>query len=280
MPNGLAITYLGWSGFRIDLATGPVFVDPPAQADIAPGEQPLVLLSHGHPEHLSGIRGHIQRNGPQADAIVLASQAVCDHLIKSSPSSAMTFMPVRPGDCFGLAADLSIRVFEWTHLPLLPGGFARNIRHAAQLASRPGLAMKIALAGLSGPTAGPMIGFRINFGRRQVIAYGEGLHRFCDPEDAGGSPKLVVALAGVEPGDEAAMPDLLRACGAGRAILFEPHAKWRDAFGMPRVDLTALCDRLGAIGIDARVLVPKSRFVLDPDAEPSGGKEVQDCIPG
>lgn len=263
MSHELAITYLGWSGFRVDTETGPIFVDPPAQADIPSGRRAFVLLSHGHPEHLAGIRAHIERAGSAADVVVLASPALCDHLFKTSRRSALTFMPVRPGDAFELGVNLSVRIFEWTHLPLLPSGFAAKVRHVVQLASKPALALRIAWAGLTGPAAGPMLGFGINLGRWQIVAYGEGLHRFCEPEAIGETPQRTVALVGVEPGDEDVMPGLLRSCGAGCALLYEPHAKWRDAFGMAHVDLAALRDRIDVIGIAAQVSTPQGRFVLD-----------------
>lgn len=254
-----AITYLGWSGFRIDTGSGPIFVDPPHQAEFPPQGPCFVLLTHGHPEHLSGIRAYLRSAGA-AEAMVLASRALCGNLRRAAPARAVTFMPIGPGDVLALADGLGIDIFEWAHLPLLPGGFAANAGHMARLALRPGLAFRIAWAGLSGPAAGPMLGFRVKLGDWQVLACGEGLHRFCDSRAFGGLPRHNLVLVGVEPGDEAVMPDLLRTIGAGTALLYEPHAKWRDAFGMARVDLPALRERIEAAGTDARILVPNVRI--------------------
>jgi hypothetical protein len=173
------------------------------------------------------------------------------------------FLPILPGDAFGLRAGAHVSVFEWKHLPLLPGGVVPNIAHVIRLASKPMLALRIALAGLLGPAPGPMMGFQIDVCGWRILAYGEGLHRYCIPGGIGETPQRTVALVGVEPGDELVIPDLLNVCRVGTALLYEPHANWRRAFGMSRVDLAALRDRITAAGINAEILVVQRRVLLE-----------------
>lgn len=254
--DALSITYLGWSTFRIGLVDGrPLFLDPHARCEL-PIESPIVVLvSHGHPEHLAGLRAYLERPQGRSGALVLASSGICRHLAGLTEGLGVEFRPVAPGEALQLD-EFEVGVFEWAHLPLLPPGIGPGFRHVWQLLSRPGLALRIAKAGLAGPRPGPMLGFRISIGSWQVLAHGEGLHRFCRPEPGTVQPDHMICLAGIEPGDEAAMPHLLSATLAGSVLLFEPHAKWRHAFGMPRVDLADVRRRLEPFGIAGRVAIP------------------------
>ncbi|RIK94047.1 MAG: hypothetical protein DCC73_05605 [Proteobacteria bacterium] len=254
MSGEMKITYLDWSGFRIDRQDrAAIFLDPPAKAAL-PGDRPLLIfLSHGHPEHLAGTRNYLSQMGSKAVATIIASGSVCRHLAGHTQASGVTFKPVRPGDQVRFSDDVSVNVFRWKHLPLLPPGVMPSVRHIAHLLSNLSLAAKIAWAGAQGPRAEPMLGFHLHLGGWEVLAYGEGLHHKCDHVVKGRGALGTVALAGVEPGDEAAMAALIRASAASETMLYEPHAKWRDAFGMPRVDLGALQADLRAQGIAARI---------------------------
>jgi len=253
VPGGLAVTYLGWSGFRIERAPHRVFVDPPEGTPFPADGHLTILLSHGHPEHVGGTRALVGQAERRVRITIAASPAICRHLARVS-GRGVSFLPTRPGARLRLDEGLEVRVFEWTHLPLLPGGLKANLAHIRHLLSRPDLAWRIARAGLAGPPAGPMLGFGITLGDRSLLAWGEGLHRFAAPWADPMPPAIV--LAAVEPGDEAAIPGLLRACGADAALLFEPHARWRDAFGMERADLEGLRARLERDGTRAVVVQP------------------------
>lgn len=257
MADGLKITYLDWSGFRIERqGQAIIFLDPPAKA-VLPGDRPLLIfLSHGHPEHLAGTRTYLERMGTDARATIIASAAVCRYLSRHTQASGVVFKPVRPGERLDLGEGCGVDVFRWRHLPLLPPGLMPSVRHVAHLLSNLNLAAKIAWAGVTGPRAEPMLGFHLCLGGWEVLAYGEGLHRKCDNTVEGRGALGTVALAGVEPGDEAAMAKLIRASAASDTILYQPHAKWRDAFGMPHVDLGALQAALGAQGVTARIAAP------------------------
>lgn len=257
MTEAMQITYLDWSGFRIARPDKSLIIlDPPAKANL-PDDQPLLIfLSHGHPEHLGGTRNYLLRAGAKAQATIIASAAVCRYLSRFVKGDGVVFKPVRPGDQVRLSDDARVDVFRWRHLPLLPPGLMPSVRHIAHLLSNLSLAAKIAWAGLKGPRPKPMLGFHLFLGGWEVLAYGEGLHRHCREIVTGRGALGTVMLAGVEPGDESAMAALIRASAASETILYEPHAKWRDAFGMPHVDLGALQSALTAQGIAARIVAP------------------------
>jgi hypothetical protein len=262
--GGVGLDYLGWSGFRLAApGGGTILLDPPAGAAIG-GSAPLtLLLTHGHPEHVAGSLDYLRWDGDGTSATVLASPAVCRHLERRARRRGVAFRPVRPGERVRLGGGDSVDVFGWRHLPLLPPGLSAKVGHVARLASRPGLAARIALAGVAGPPAGEMLGFRLDLGGQLVVAYGEGLHRRCPAAEAAmhccrpsGALLLLVLLA-VEPEDQECLPELLLAAGAGTAVLYEPHARWRAAFGMPRADLPGLRRALEAVGIRATIAEPE-----------------------
>lgn len=265
---GVSLEYLGWSGFRIAGPDGEsIFLDPPPEAAIAGDGDLSILLSHGHPEHVGGSLSFLDRDDDGPPAVVVASPSVCRCLTKRTRRANVTFRPVRPGDRVNMGARQTVDVFRWRHLPLLPPGGGAALRHLACLASRPGLAARIVLAGLAGPGVGDMLGFRLGLGGQSIVAYGEGLHRRCPRAEAAaqcrGSPATLL-LAAVEPEDEGMLPDLIDATAARRAVLFEPHAGWRDAFGMKRADLSALKRALEARGISAVVAEPGARLQAGP----------------
>ena len=258
---GVSLEYLGWSGFRFaGPGGGPIFLDPPLGATIGGEGGISILLSHGHPEHVAGCRSFLERGGDGPPTTVVASPSVCRYLTKRTRRANVTFRPVLPDDQVTLGVRQAVEVFRWRHLPLLPPGASAALRHMAGLASRPRLAARIVLAGLAGPGAGDMLGFRLRLGEPLIVAYGEGLHRRCPSADAAaqcqGSPRTLLLVA-VEPEDEGVLPDLIHATSVGRAVLFEPHAEWRDAFGMRRADLPTLKQALEARDICAIIAEPE-----------------------
>jgi len=250
------LSYLGWSGFRLDLPGEAVlYIDPPAGTLRAHPAPACVLLTHGHPEHVDGTRELLAGTRGGTPLTVTASATVCRFLARRYAGAGARLRPVRAGERLELTAGVHARVFGWRHLPLLPPGLGAGMQHVRQLARRPGRALRIVARALAGPLPGAMLGFDLEVAGTRIIAWGEGLHRRCSAAEVaavtGAQPGGVV-LAGVEPGDEQAVGTLLRAAAAHTAVLYEPHALWREAFGMPRAALESLQRTLDAAGIEAR----------------------------
>ncbi len=248
------VTYLGWSGFRIDRPDGSLLlIDPPTGVSI-PADRPLLLLiTHGHPEHLGGVRALLADASP-TPMTICASADIVRYLSRRSQRPCVTFMNARADERLKLANGVKVEIFCWKHLPLLPpGGVISAAAHLSALASRPLLAARIVRAGIAGPRPDPMLGFRIITGDMRILAYGEGLHRLCPPAEATRNAQGCengTLLAAVEPEDADFLPDLICATNSGRVFLYEPHARWRDAFGMPRADLKALAAVVRQRGIE------------------------------
>lgn len=253
---GIAVDYLGWSGFRIAGRDALVLLDPPNEDAIPREREAAVLISHGHPEHVGALRSHLETNTSGAPLTIVASAAICRHLAKRTKRPGVRFVAVGPGDALAPAWSVGARVFGWRHFPLFPPGAKARARHIKRLISRCDLAAKIAWAGLTGPRASPMLGFDLEIEGARLIAYGEGLHRRTRAPavaEACGAGKAALLLLAVEPEDADALPFLVKATRAESALLFEPHAPWRDAFGMERADLAAVKRAIEAIGIPARI---------------------------
>jgi len=253
MRDSGAVRYLGWSGFRIE-APGPrvVLIDPPGAVSLSAHGPVHILLTHGHPEHVAGARRIIETPGHGPEIQVLASAALCRYLSRRCRRAAVSFEPLAPGDRQVLGESLTLEVFDWRHLPLLPPGAGPALRHLARLLGHPRKALRIITSALGGPLPGPMLGFDLDMGSHRVIAYGEGLHRRCRVADVAvrcrGKPADLL-LAGIEPEDQQVVAGLISATGVGDVILYEPHSEWRRAFGMARADLTAIERELSAAGI-------------------------------
>ena len=257
----VSLRHLGWSGLRIERPAGPVlFIDPPA-ATMADDRPALVLLTHGHPEHVAGTVARLATAVDGQHTVIGASAVVCAHLARRYRGVNATFKPLRPGDRLVLGDGIEVAVFGWRHLPLLPSGIGPALQHVRRLLSRPTLCARIIAAGIRGPRAGPMLGFRLGIGGQRLLVYGEGLHRRSAAAELAaqcrGSEDGTLLVA-VEPEDQEFLPALIAASGLRHALLYEPHAHWRDAFGMPRADLALLATALAARGIEAEVLTVRT----------------------
>ena len=233
-----------------------MLIDPPAGV-LLPADRPLfILITHGHPEHLGGVRALLAGASP-ATITICASPAINRSLSRRTGRRSVTFVDAHAGERVTLADGVEVEIFLWKHLPLLPpGGVVSAIAHLLALASRPLLAARIVRAGIAGPRPDPMLGFRIIIGEKRILAYGEGLHRLCTPPEAARAARGCegqTLLAAVEPEDAEHLPDLICAAKPGRVLLYEPHARWRDAFRMPRADLNALARVLRQRGVEAAI---------------------------
>ncbi len=251
---GAALTYLGWSGFALAFADTPMlFIDPPDALEI-PGDRDICLLiTHGHPEHVSGALGYLRDQDRSGAATVVAPPGLCRYLERRSRHTRDRFHACEPGMSLTVGG-VTVDGFRCHHMPLLPPEKGAARAHLARLAGNPRLAVGIAVDVLRGPPAGPLLGFRLGHADSpKILFFGEGLHRGIDrgsiAEIAASHPADVL-IAAVEPEDMAVLPDMMLAAGAPAVVPYEAHRPWRDGFGMPRADLDALSSTLAGRGLE------------------------------
>lgn len=273
----IALTWLGWSGFRITGAGGTqLFIDPPKAADIPQDRDVQILLTHGHPEHVAGTIRYLARDSRRARATVLASPRLSRVLARRPKAPGDRLLGCRPGQTLAIGG-VGVDVFEWRHMTLLPSGLRPALVRLCQLARRPGLALRIAARAARIPRPGPMLGFRLTLGHgRRLMFFGEGLHRKTDAEAVTRVVRRLPAEIGiiaVEPEDMDVLAALIARLRLRAAVLYEAHGPWRDAFHMPRADLDALRLALGGAGMTGIKAVPGERRdlpALMPTASASG----------
>lgn len=246
------LSWLGWSGFRITAPDGAeLYVDPPGGSHFAPERAAHILITHGHPEHVQGTLDLVRDPERHAAVVVAAGAGVCRYLRTRARPESDRFLVCVPQGRFDLGG-FDIDVFSWRHMPLLPPGWDAKLRHLRALASRPGLALRVLLAGLRGPWPFPMLGFRIaRPGCPRMLVYGEGLHRHAGAQAVAQVGRLLPAellLAAVEPEDVDELPDLVAHVGTPEVALYQAHQPWREAFGMPLADLDELAAVLALAG--------------------------------
>lgn len=245
---GPEITYLGWSGFHMPgPGSSAVYVDPP-KGTVFQDVPTIVFITHGHPEHLGGVLDLVKTQHPNSLTIV-GSKVVCAYLKRQCTCSRVHFEQVTAGSFFASGTGVRAEIFTWRHMPLLPPGVTPACRHVWRLLRGWRKALGIIRMMLAGPRrAGDMLGFVLSVeDNMPVIVYGEGLHRrtrLGEVRAVAGALERACLLVAVEPEDVAALPWLLRACTARFILLYEPHGNWRDDFGMPRADLSALAKEL------------------------------------
>ncbi|WP_286830616.1 MULTISPECIES: hypothetical protein [Kordiimonas] len=261
------VDYLGWSGFHL-YGTGlpSIFIDPPKGTQFPDRGDILILITHGHPEHLGGTIDLLNRPCRSGNITLVASTWLCRYFRRHYPKANLTLHQATEGEQISLPGDISLSVFGWTHMPLLPPGLAPAVRHLGKLIRKAPTAWRIVRMMMKGPKwAGPMLGYRIEYrGAIFVVAYGEGLHRRCAPEAVArhcAGARQASLLAAVEPEDENMLPCLLRSAGIGHVILYAPHSDWRTAFGLPQADLPRLKKALESeelpVDIAAQAYIPQ-----------------------
>ncbi len=262
----IELSYLGWSGFRLTWPDGPqVVLDPPDATSLRPDQETWLLLSHGHPEHVAGAISHLGNEARTAPVTLVASAPVCRHFERRYGRANDRFLPCQPGQAVSLPG-LSIDVFSWSHMRLIPPGFKAALQHVCQVASSPGLAFRIIRKSFWGPKAGAMLGFRlVPEGGPRILWYSEGLHRLTGADQArrtGQQLESEVLLFAIEPEDLHMITELLDAVGSPVVIPYEPHRRWREGFGMEVVDLVQLVEELQGHGLRAPLLAPGESLSL------------------
>jgi len=258
-PCPYAIDYLGWSGFHLHGPGVPsIFIDPPKGTRFPDSGDVFILLTHGHPEHLGGTIDVLNRPHRGGNVTLVASAWLCRYFKRQHPTRGVTLCPARKGEHISLPGDVSISVFSWTHMPLLPPGLGASARHLWKLTRKASTAWQIVRMMMRGPKwAGPMLGYKVEYkGKAVAVAYGEGLHRRCDPGAVAwhcANARRASLLVAVEPEDEDMMPRLLRYAGIGHAVLYAPHKDWRTAFDLPHADLSRLKAVLELTGLSTDI---------------------------
>lgn len=259
------IDYLGWSGFHIhhprQKRNGPshIYIDPPKGTKFSTEEEGIIFITHGHPEHLVGAMEYLTDITVKSSTVIVASQQVCQYLEQINQRTNVAFIIAHPGQRLKMAAEISVQVFEWHHMPLLPPGIGAALRHIFQILRKIDTAWRIIRMSLKGPRgAGKMLGYLLRLpGDKDIIVYGEGLHRHCHPEEVAAVGRRALGatlLVASEPEDIAELPELIFASGAHDAILYEPHRPWRDIFELPHANLQAL--RKAVMGKGINVIIP------------------------
>lgn len=252
------IDYLGWSGFHIYNDEEPhIYIDPPKGTRFPSGEL-IILLTHGHPEHLGGTYDLVKTEPINQKITIIASGTVCKFLKKSLLNNNIGFIKVRPLETHRLSKSTEIISFRWSHMPLLPPGIKAASQHIWHLLKGGIHALNIMKMSLKGPNgAGTMLGYIIKINDQNIIVYGEGLHRQCKVEDVskvGAIAPSATILVAAEPEDIKELPLLVHASGALKAIIYEPHRPWRDQFQLPHIDLETLMKKISYLGIKVRIV--------------------------
>ena len=248
----LELSYRGWSGFEVRAPGGTSLLIDPAPDRVIADERAIILLTHGHPEHVAGALTHLRKRS-RAPVTVMASAPLCRYLERRTAGREDRFLRVAARDRLEVLG-WQVRVFGWTHMSLLPPGMLPAARYLATLLRHPRGLVRMAWSDLRGPAHAPMLGYHVSRGTGGIVYYGEGLHRLTsrrELEDALGPDPIDALVFGAEPEDVDALPALLAGCELGRAIAFEPHRPWRASFGLPQLDTEDLVSRLCAAGLDA-----------------------------
>ena len=249
--SDLQLNYLGWSGFRIVCPGGTeLYVDPPPDYTLPLERETLVLITHGHPEHIATTLEHLRKSARKA-CHVAAAPGLCRYMRRRSDNAADQFTACEPQQRVNISG-IDINIFQWQHMPLLPPGITPALHHVKRLISRPALALRIIIAGLHGPLPWPMLGFRIvPPNGPAVLVYGEGLHRhtgLAHARQVASRFPAAVLLVAVEPGDTDMLPELIDTIGTRSVGLYQAHEQWRLDFSLPCADLDALASVLKAQG--------------------------------
>ncbi len=264
--SDLKLTYLGWSGFRFSWPGKPqILIDPPDVNRIDREQETLLLLSHGHSEHVAGTLKYLADTSRVAPVTVLASPPVCIYLKCRYGRKDDRFISCLPGDVKTLF-DLRIDVFNWQHMPLLPSGLRPIIYYLSRLIRHLGFTLKVIRSGLKLLKVGPMLGFRLvpKNGPR-LLLYSEGLHQHTSKVEVKETGRLLsaeVLLFAVRQEDTQAITELVSAIGIPVAIPYEAHRFWKKGFGLPIADIGNIAINLKNRGISTLTATEGETIIL------------------
>ena len=173
MIENVKIDYLGWSGFQIKKNSGPnLFIDPPKGTEF-PDDEIIILITHGHPEHLGGTIDHLSKSTSNHKTIIIATKPLCYYFKRRCIKSNVEFIYARTLETISPNPNYQITPFMWKHMPLLPPGIKNSIRHVWQLIKGYKHAFKILKMTLKGPNQiGDMLGYIVKLKDKNIIKIG------------------------------------------------------------------------------------------------------------
>lgn len=248
------IQYFGWSGILLEHLNTVVAVDLFGDAvgwDSIPDAMPIVLCAtHGHPEHCGSLRRLLSEAGASAqrdDVHLVSSPKVVSYLQRFASLPPANWHSVEHSQRVTIG-DLSLRVFDWRHMPLLPPGLGPKVEYAVQLLRHPVDFVRIGTSSLTLPHSAPTIGFYACFSDGlRVLNYAEGLHRLTDRREvewvASEMPADVLLFA-VEPDDTEDIPRWIDILQPSEVYIYEAHRPWRDLFHLPYLNLETYREEL------------------------------------
>jgi L-ascorbate metabolism protein UlaG (beta-lactamase superfamily) len=184
------LTYHGWSGFTLKYPDAPpLVIDAQSDAGIPLHEDVCLVVTHGHPEHITGTAAYLRNKARTGAASVFASPGPCRYLARRGVPRDRIH-PCLPGASHRVG-DITIDVFRCRHMPLMPpekGGTRARLRH---IVGNPALAASIVADVIRCPLPGPTLGFRFSHpGGPAVLFYGEYDH--CNFTVLDGAPPEIV----------------------------------------------------------------------------------------
>lgn len=251
------ITYLGWSGFCIELTPHQtILIDPPSRTAAPNTEAATILITHGHPDHVSGTQELLEAELPNPLTIV-GSRELIAWLKKRYAKSNAIFHDVVPGQRLKINVDLTLTAISWNHMGHIPPEPGNAAKHISGFLRHPMKALGIAGNALFGAPWAPMIGFCIESnGAGSLLFYGEGIHRKTDLEDVQNNVQIHKPLRtffAVEPEDLNCLACISAKARLDSVYIYEAHAAWRSDLGIGNVDLDQLAVDLTETGLDVRI---------------------------
>lgn len=243
----MKIEYYNWSGITLQHQHTLVGFDlfgEAVTADVLQQEQTIILcLTHGHPEHAGSLRNFLE--APQtrpylANIHLISSPDVVQHINRKCILAPQNVHCVHAGERVTIAG-VTVTVFTWVHMPLLPPGIRPKLEYITQLILHPIDLIRIGTNGLSLPMNAPQLGFHIAYpDGTTVLNYSEGVHRLTNSDEVEQIARKLPAdllFFAVEPDDAETIPRWVEMLSPKEVYLYEAHRPWRDLFHLPFIDL-------------------------------------------
>jgi hypothetical protein len=236
MSAGLKLRYLGWSSFVIESANGNLSFDPLYRSMYGARwaslddfrDSRVICVTHGHHDHyidIPTLLGH-------TDAVVVASNEICDHLNFRYKVNRERLLPIEPFQEVGVS-DFKITAFEWDHRKvsisrLFRGGLFRGQFFSSFQAAWHNL-FKV-------PFHAPYFGFYVEGPENmRLMNYCEGfsnLMRIEAVRELAQRFRTDILLAGMQLDFERQLTEGVAAVSPNKVVLFHPHEVLFEKIGL------------------------------------------------